>query len=98
TNTVYVGEGEEHAGLNRKGLFIKEHDIHWVAEEDKMETGETRDYQVRIRYRQTLFNAKLEKTQNGLIIHFENYKKAVAKGQFAAWYDGDKLVGSGVIQ
>lgn len=98
TNTVYVGEGEEHPGLNRKGLFIQEDDIHWVADQDTMETGEIRTYKVRIRYRQTLFNAKLEKTDTGLIIHFEKHKKAVAKGQFAAWYKEDELVGSGVIQ
>jgi tRNA U34 2-thiouridine synthase MnmA/TrmU len=31
-------------------------------------------------------------------MHFHEGVKAVAKGQFAVWYDGNELVGSGVIE
>ena len=97
TNTVYVGEGDDHKGLRRPGLLIDKADIHWVKEVDAMKVGETRDYELRIRYRQPLFGAKLTQLDSGLEIEFDAPKKAVAKGQFAAWYDGDVLVGSGVI-
>lgn len=97
TNTVYVGEGDDHKGLRRPGLLIDKADIHWVKEVDAMKVGETRDYELRIRYRQILFGAKLTQLDSGLEIEFDSPKKAVAKGQFAAWYDGDVLVGSGVI-
>ena len=97
TNTVYVGEGDDHKGLRRPGLLIDKADIHWVKEVDAMKVGETRDYELRIRYRQILFGAKLTQLDSGLEIEFDAPKKAVAKGQFAAWYDGDVLVGSGVI-
>lgn len=97
TNTVYVGEGEDHRGLSRPGLHIKEEDIHWVKDVDRMNLGEIRNFKIRIRYRQTLFGAKLTKLNNGLEISFDDKQKAVAKGQFAAWYQGDVLVGSGVI-
>uniref|UniRef100_UPI003AB3DF8D aminomethyltransferase beta-barrel domain-containing protein n=1 Tax=Alistipes finegoldii TaxID=214856 RepID=UPI003AB3DF8D len=30
-------------------------------------------------------------------IHWVNPARALSPGQFAAWYDGDELVGSGVI-
>ena len=97
TNTVYVGEGEDHQGLNRPGLLIQEEDIHWVKEVDKMEVGESKSFETRIRYRQPLFGATLIKLESGLKIKFDSNQKAVAKGQFAAWYTGDVLVGSGVI-
>lgn len=97
TNTIYVGEGDDHKGLSRPGLFIPTDDIHWIKAADEMKSGEIREYQVRIRYRQPLVSAELEMTDAGLIIRFAKNQKAVAKGQFAAWYEGDVLVGSGVI-
>ena len=97
TNTVYVGEGEDHQGLSRPGLLIQEEDIHWVKDADKMEVGASKSFEVRIRYRQPLFCATLIKLESGLKIKFDSPQKAVAKGQFAAWYAGDVLVGSGVI-
>ena len=97
TNTIYVGEGEDHKGLSRPGLFINKEDEHWIKDADAMKDGEKRTYDVRIRYRQPLFIAELEKTKEGLIVRFAEKQKAVAKGQFAAWYDGDILVGSGAI-
>jgi tRNA-specific 2-thiouridylase len=97
TNTVYVGEGEDHQGLSRPGLLIQEEDIHWVKDADKMEVGASKSFEVRIRYRQPLFGATLIKLEGGLKIKFDSPQKAVAKGQFAAWYAGDVLVGRGVI-
>ncbi|MFB1002875.1 MAG: tRNA 2-thiouridine(34) synthase MnmA, partial [Bacteroidia bacterium] len=97
TNTIYVGEGEDHRGLSRPGLLIAKDDIHWIKTADDMEVGEVREYKVRIRYRQPLVSAELKMIEEGLEIHFAEKQKAVAKGQFAAWYSGDVLVGSGVI-
>jgi len=97
TNTVYVGEGEDHKGLSRPGLLVREEDIHWVKEVDRMKVGDSKHYSTRIRYRQPLFGATLTKLASGLEIKFDSPQKAVAKGQFAAWYAGDSLVGSGVI-
>jgi len=36
-------------------------------------------------------------TQEGLYLLFEKPQKGIASGQFATWYDGDALVGSGPI-
>ena len=52
---------------------------------------------IRIRYRQPLQKAVLYRVENGLFIHFEEPQSAVTEGQFAVWYDGEELVGSGVI-
>ena len=96
-NIVYVGQGENHPGLYRPFLKILNSDIHWVDDKKRMNHGESRNYSVRIRYRQKLFGAKIEQTPEGLKILSNEPMKSVAPGQFASWYDGDELVGSGII-
>jgi len=97
-NIVYVGQGENHPGLYRPFLKIHNSDIHWVNTKKKMKVGESCDYMVRIRYRQKLFSAKIELLSDGLKIQSNEPMKSVTPGQFASWYDGDELVGSGIIQ
>jgi tRNA-specific 2-thiouridylase len=96
-NIVYVGEGQTHPGLNRKGLFIKNDEIHWIRPDLKMEDNETRDYLVRIRYRQPLQAARLFYREKGMYIIFNKPQRGIAPGQFAAWYHEDEVIGSGVI-
>jgi tRNA-specific 2-thiouridylase len=96
-NIVYVGEGQSHPGLNRKGLFIRKDETHWIRTDIRMEEGENRDYLVRIRYRQPLQLARLYCREKGMYIIFDKPQRGIAPGQFAAWYEGDEVVGSGVI-
>lgn len=97
TNTIYVGMGEDHPGLRRKALTIDNGDVHWLRDDLRLETGEELECQCRIRYRQELQKAVLKQEENHLLITFEKPQKAIAPGQFAAWYIGDELIGSGVI-
>ncbi|MDR2065255.1 MAG: tRNA 2-thiouridine(34) synthase MnmA [Prevotellaceae bacterium] len=97
TNTLYVGEGFNHQGLFRKALFIYKNEIHYMHNDLLMQTDEERNYLVRIRYRQPLQKAKLVQKKEGLYIIFDEFQRGITSGQFAAWYDGDELVGSGVI-
>lgn len=96
-NIIYLGEGHSHPGLNRKGLFINNNDIHFIRPDLTMKPGETRDYMVRIRYRQPLQEARLYCRKNGIYILFKALQRGITAGQFAAWYDGEELIGSGVI-
>lgn len=96
-NILYMGLGENHPGLYRKGLFIKSADEHWVRNDLQMTEGETRRYLVRIRYRQPLEPCTITKSSDGLSIHFDAPQKSVTPGQFAAWYEEEELIGSGVI-
>ena len=96
-NVVYVGEGQNHPGLNRKGLFIKNDEIHWIRPDLKMKVNESRDYMVRIRYRQPLQSARLFCREKGIYVIFDTSQRGIAPGQFAAWYQNDELIGSGVI-
>lgn len=97
-NIIYVGQGKEHPGLFRKGLFISKDEIHYIREDLKMSTGESRNYLVRHRYRQPLQKATLHMKEEGLYIIFEQLQRGITPGQFAAWYNDDELIGSGVIQ
>ncbi|HRB70202.1 MAG TPA: hypothetical protein PLC92_08835, partial [Chitinophagales bacterium] len=96
-NLIFLGEGEEHAGLNRAGLFIKNENIHFIREDLNMNIGEKRRYKARIRYRQPLEECCLYQQINGLYIIFKNLQKGIAPGQFCTWYLDDELIGSGEI-
>ncbi|MBR0332405.1 MAG: tRNA 2-thiouridine(34) synthase MnmA [Alistipes sp.] len=96
-NVIYVGEGDSHPGLYRRALHIKADEVHWVEPSDRMSVGERRRYEVRIRYRQPLQGAQLVAVEDGLYVLFDEPQRGIAAGQFAAWYDGEVLVGSGVI-
>lgn len=96
-NIIYVGQGETHPHLLRMGLFIKKEEIHWLRTDLELESGKKENYKVRIRYRQPLENATLFSEEEGLYIVFENSQVGIASGQFAVWYKGDELIGSGAI-
>lgn len=97
-NIVYVGEGQDHPGLHRKGLFVSLEDMHWIRSDLKMEPGEKRDFDIRIRYRQPLEKGTIHLREDGAWFLFENEQRGITSGQFAAWYSGDELIGSGVIK
>ena len=96
-NRIFVGQGQSHPGLFRPGLHIIPEEIHWIREDLVMDPGDSREYRVRIRYRQPLQEATLHMTESGMFIVFRKAQRGIAPGQFAAWYDGKELVGSGVI-
>ena len=97
TNRIFVGQGQGHPGLYRSGLKILPDEVHWVRDDLAMKVGDQREYMVRIRYRQPLQQATLILAENGLYILFREPQRGIAAGQFAAWYQGDELIGSGVI-
>ena len=96
-NIVFVGEGRNFPGLFRSALKIENSEVHWVREDLRLQNGESMNVKARIRYRQPLEEATLYQFEEGLYIEFENPQSAIAEGQFAAWYDGEELLGSGVI-
>ena len=96
-NIIYVGEGHTHKGLSRSCLRIDPSEIHWIRPDLAMAEGEIRRYRVRIRYRQPLQDATVIMRSNGLYILFDTPQRGITSGQFAVWYDGDEMLGSGVI-
>ena len=98
TNTVFVGQGDNHIGLMRSALRIPKEDVHWVLPSHKMEIGETRKYLLRFRYRQPLQTGNVKMTEEGLTLTFDTPQKGITAGQFATLYDENKLVASGPIK
>ncbi len=96
-NILFVGESHSFPGLYRKALKIDNSEVHWVREDLRLKNGESMDILARIRYRQPLQKAILYQFEEALFIEFEEPQSAIAEGQFAAWYDGEELLGSGVI-
>lgn len=92
-NIVYVGEGHDHPGLNRKYLIVKKDDVHLISV-DKIPNI----CKVRIRYRQPLQDAYVTTMENGdIFVSFVEEQRGITAGQFAAFYVDDNLVASGVI-
>ncbi len=96
-NIVYSGLSDTHPGLNKFALKINADEIHYVNPDYELEIGEQYDMKVRFRYRQPLQNATIIWKENGIYILFEKLQRGITPGQFAAWYKGDELIGSGVI-
>ena len=96
-NIVYVGEGKDHPGLYRPGLFVAREDLHWIRPDRQLSPGEEQGFLVRIRYRQPLEKATLIMEENGAYFLFDCEQRGITAGQFTAWYDGEELIGSGVI-
>jgi tRNA-uridine 2-sulfurtransferase len=97
SNTIYTGLGDDHPGLYRRGLFIASADAHWIREDLRLKIGESKTFEARIRYRQKLEKCTLHQRKNGLYIIFDRPQRGITPGQFAAWYNGEELIGSGVI-
>ncbi|MDN3724983.1 tRNA 2-thiouridine(34) synthase MnmA [Aequorivita sp. SDUM287046] len=96
-NIIYTGQGKDHPGLYRRGLFVKKEEIHWIREDLTLDEDGKMEVNARIRYRQPLEKATLHRTFSGLYVIFDNPQSAITEGQFVAWYKGAELFGSGVI-
>jgi len=96
-NIVYVGQGEDHPGLYRPCVWMMPGEVHWLRPDLALQPGESLEVLARIRYRQALVPARLTAEESGLALVPTAPFKSVAPGQFAAWYVGDELIGSGII-
>ena len=96
-NVIYVGEGDAHPGLYRSALRMLPTEVHWIDPARRLAPGESGRFFARIRYRQPLQGAELVIRPEGAYLLFDEPQRGITPGQFAAWYDGDELVGSGVI-
>jgi tRNA-specific 2-thiouridylase len=96
-NTIYVGQGKQHPGLFREALKVDPSEIHWLRRDLMISNGETLEVRARIRYRQPLQKARLYQTEESLYVLFDTPQSSITSGQFVAWYQGNELLGSGVI-
>lgn len=97
-NVIYVGQGAGHVGLYAKGIAIEPGTMVWVRPDLAIQEGESMEFQMRIRYRQPLFMGRLFNQNGKYFAKFASTEKAVASGQFAAFYIDNELVASGAIE
>lgn len=90
TNTVVLGE---EADLDREDTLVAR--INWLKYEgvtDGMEAV------TKIRYKDRGGLSNLYTHQNGVVVRFNEPAKGVAPGQSAVFYEGDDVIGGGIIQ
>jgi tRNA-specific 2-thiouridylase len=96
-NLVFSGQTDEHKALNKWALKIDKETIIYSNLKHQLKNADIKKYDVRIRYRQLLRKASLIMKEDALYILFDEVQRGITPGQFCAWYDGDELIGSGVI-
>jgi tRNA-specific 2-thiouridylase len=90
TNTVMLGDEDD---LNRFDMRVSK--LNWIkyeGVEDGMEVT------AKIRYKDKGTLAQLYNYENGISVRFFQEAKGVAPGQSAVFYEGDDVVGGGIIQ
>tara|TARA_B100000963_G_scaffold321654_1_gene305160 strand:- start:75364 stop:76551 length:1188 start_codon:yes stop_codon:yes gene_type:complete len=96
-NIIYVGEGNDHPGLFRRGIAINREKVHWLREDIKLCENEFLKVKSRIRYRQKLKNSYLYMRNKKLFIIFDSPISSISEGQFVVWYLKNELIGSAAI-
>ena len=96
-NIIYSGQTDEHPGLYRLALRLESKELNWIQyiHNDVLEKGF--ECSIRIRYRQALQKGTLLKKGERLYVLFEKQQRGITPGQFAAFYQGEELLGSGII-
>ncbi|MEY2596872.1 MAG: hypothetical protein RI965_2144 [Bacteroidota bacterium] len=90
TNTVVLGDEED---LLKNEMHVGQINlIKYDHIDDGMEAS------VKIRYKDSGNEATLYNNEKGIRVHFYDNAKGIAPGQSAVFYDGDDVIGGGIIQ
>ena len=84
---IYVGKNEE---LFSEKLFAEK--IHWI-----YEPKFPAKLQAKIRYGPKIFDCEVEQENNLISVKFFEKVRAVTSGQSVVFYDGDEVIGGGII-
>lgn len=90
TNTVMLGDEDD---LNRQEMVVSR--INWL-KYDGISDG--MEALTKIRYKDKGALANLYNHPNGVQARFYHYAKGIAPGQSAVFYEGDDVIGGGIIQ
>ena len=91
-NEIYVTTDAQDNELWRDSVTVNQ--LHWLNETP--DTGKT--YQVRARYRAPLVEAIISEINEGLMtLKLQQPVRAIAPGQSVVIYDGDRVIGGGII-
>jgi tRNA-specific 2-thiouridylase len=90
-NQVFVTTNLDDDRLWRESLSLA--DVHWINGEPDL----TKTYQVRTRYRAPLVKCSLKQTDGGLELVLDEQVRAITPGQSAVLYDGELVLGGGIV-
>lgn len=90
-NEVYVATDLQDERLWRRTVSLT--DLHWINKPP--ETGQV--YHIRTRYRAPLIEGKITLQQEGAILELEDDIRAITVGQSTVLYEGDRIVGGGIV-
>ena len=90
-NEVYVTTDLDDANLWRKELRLTQ--LHWI--NTAPVPGKT--YQIRTRYRADLVDGHVSLDGDTAVIDLDAEVRAITPGQSAVLYDGDRVVGGGIV-
>jgi tRNA-specific 2-thiouridylase len=90
TNTVMLGDEDD---LNRQHMLVNK--INWIKYDGITDGMEAL---TKIRYKDQGAMATLFNQDHGVHVEFSHYAKGIAPGQSAVFYEGDDVIGGGVIQ
>ncbi len=90
-NIVYVTTNLDDEHLWGNNFIIR--DAHWI----NAMPDTSKKYDVRMRYRSKLTKCSLKEVKGGFEITLEKPERALATGQSAVIYEGDRVVGGGII-
>jgi len=92
-NRLVVAEKKDEKSFSRKEVIIE--NANWISAVPKI----GKKYRARIRYRQPLEECEVaEVSKNSTKIIFKNPQRAITPGQSLAVYDGEEMLGGGIIQ
>lgn len=91
TNTVYVTA--DPADLQRGGDHFEIGQIHWINDSP----APSQAYQIRTRYRAALIEGQLTPSPEGFKIQLARPERAITPGQTVVVYDGEKMLGGGIV-
>jgi len=89
-NEVYVTTDLNDGSLWRPEIMLS--NVHWI---DQMPSDGM--YQVRVRHRAALTNARLTRDGDDYKVAFDNAERAVAAGQSLVVYNGEVCIGGGIV-
>lgn len=90
-NIVYVTTNLDDEHLWGDSFTIT--DAHWI----NSAPDTSKKYDVRMRYRSKLTQCQLTKVENGYKVKLSKPERALTAGQSAVFYEGDRVVGGGII-
>ncbi|MDC7124859.1 MAG: tRNA 2-thiouridine(34) synthase MnmA [Spirochaetales bacterium] len=91
-NRVTVGRKSQ---LGVQYFCIK--DTNWFVVPPEVESGKTLECKVQVRYNSTEYPCRLKQTANGLFSVELSQSAIATPGQSAVFYDGDLVIGGGII-